>query len=224
MRGFGAGLVAGVGLALVWAAPASAMVVAQWQMDEPAGATTMVDSSGSGNNGTLFGVTAGLPGSTGAGGDHAYGFDGSTSHVNVPRTSSLVIGSNDATITMHVNTTAKPGTGAFDFDLIRDGGATVEIVPTSKGNRARCHFAGSSAALTLVGGPSLTDGQWHTIVCQKTSSGISLTVDTTTLSKSGTVGTVKAGPKVVAIGWKTDNTDFYNGLMDDVSIDISPPA
>jgi hypothetical protein len=33
---------------------------------------------------------------------------------------------------------------------------------------------------------------------------------------------VTSGPKQVAIGYKTDNTDFYAGLMDDVSIAISP--
>lgn len=222
MKRFGVGVVVGVGL-LVGAAPASASVVAQWQMDESSG-STMTDSSGSGNNGTLFNVTTGLPGVTGAGGDYAYGFDGSTSHVNVPRTPSLVIGSNDVTITMHVNTTATPGTGAFDFDLLRDGGATVEIIPSGGRIRARCHFAGTVSALTLVGGANLNDGQWHTIVCHKDSTGISLTVDTATSTKAGTVGSIKAGPKVVAVGWKTDSTDFYNGLMDDVSIDISAPA
>jgi Concanavalin A-like lectin/glucanases superfamily len=219
----GRGVLLGIGMLLASSSPAWATVVAQWQMDEAQGSSTMVDSSGFGNDGTLSNVTAGLPGSTGNPGDFAYGFDGSTSHVSVTRKSSLVIGSNDVTITMLVNTTATPGTGAFDFDLIRDGGATVEIVPGGKGNHARCHFAGTVSTLTLSGGPNLTDGQWHSITCAKSSTGISLTVDTTTLSKPGTVGSVKAGPKVIPIGYKTDNTDFYNGRMDDVSIDISAP-
>ena len=60
-------------------------------MDEQSG-TTGFDSSGNGLNGTLTNVTLGLPGSSGAAGDYAFGFNGHSSKMIVPTSVDLVAG------------------------------------------------------------------------------------------------------------------------------------
>src|SRR5689334_11920617 len=65
--------------------PSTSTVAALWHMNEPKGATTMIDSSGNGNNGTLLsGVQAGVPGFKGT----AYSFSGQ-SYVDVPNSPTL---------------------------------------------------------------------------------------------------------------------------------------
>ena len=209
--------------ATVTAARATTITVAQWNMDELSG-TTMTDSSGIGNNGTVSGVTLGATGYTGAAGDFAYAFDGSTSRVTVPNSSTLSAGSSDLTLTMHVNTALKPGTGSFDYDMLRKGSAfNMEIYPSKIPGiaaQAKCKFSGSLGRLVFQAGPDLIDGTWHTLTCQKTSAGITLTVDSTPYFKAGVIGDIRTNTQPVAVGWQTNSTDFYNGLLDDVSIVI----
>lgn len=211
-------LVTSVALTLLTAMPAHAGTpVAQWNMDELSG-TTMVDSSGMGNDGATSNVTLGAPGFTGASGDYAYSFDGASSSVLVPSSAGLSPLANDISITVNVNTTFRPGTGNFDFDLVRKGGGyKVEIFPKNLLAQARCLFKGTVGKLALQAGPDLTDGLWHTIICTKTATGISVTVDGTTYTKTGTVGTI-SNAKPVAMGFQTAGVDYFHGLMDDVSI------
>ena len=206
-------------------AQAAPALVAQWHMDELSG-PTMSDSSGAGNDGTIAGgVTFGAAGYTGAPGDYAYGFDGSTSQIKVADSSSLNPGPNDITITMQIKTTVRPGTGLFDYDMVRKGSAfNMEIYPkgTPSGPiaQAKCKFNGSLGKLVFQAGPDLIDGAWHTLTCQKTSAGITLTVDGTQFFKAGFIGDIRTNSQSVAVGWQTNSTDHYNGLMDDVSIAI----
>jgi len=66
---------------------AGSTVAALWHMNEPAGSTVMVDSSGNGNNGSLHNVTAGAAGHSGT----AYKFGGPKvkSYGEVPDSPSL---------------------------------------------------------------------------------------------------------------------------------------
>ena len=214
-------LVVSTALTLAGAGPAYATgTIAQWNMDELAG-STMNDTSGTGNNGTITNVTLGATGFTGGVGDYAYAFDGTSSRAFVPASTSLNPGDADVTITLHINTTFRPGTGSFDFDLVRKGGGiSVELYPKKALAQGKCKFSGTGGKLVLQAGPDLVDGAWHTIVCAKTSTGISLTVDGTTFTKSGVVGSI-SNKSPVAVGWQTDSTDFYHGLMDDVSIVVA---
>ncbi len=85
------------------------------------------------------------------------------------------------TATVEINTTFLPGTGGFDFDLLRSAKGNpqykIELYPRSGKHWLQCIFHGSVANTTLHKGPSLNDGAWHTIVCTKTSNQVSLTVD-----------------------------------------------
>ncbi len=66
----------------------------------------------------------------------------------------------------------------------------------------------------------LNDGFWHTIVCTKTASSVSLSVDGVTIgTKQVTIGSLSSGANLL-IGYKSTGADFYDGLMDDVTIQI----
>jgi hypothetical protein len=211
-------IVMSLALTLLAAVPAHAgTTVAQWNMDELSG-TTMVDSSGMGNDGTTSNVTFGAPGFTGAPGDYAYSFDGSSSNVVVPPSAELNPGSSDISITARVKTTFRAGTGSFDFDIIRKGGGyKIELYLKGGLSQARCVFKGSLGKVGFQAGPDLIDGAWHTIVCSKTSTTVSITVDGTTYARSGAVGSI-SNRQPVAVGFQTAGLDYYHGLLDDVSI------
>lgn len=223
MRGLGrpiaVSIVAAASLVLASSAQAAPTVAAHWAMDETTG-TTAVDSA-NGFNGTLTNVTLGLPGASGEDGDTAFGFNGQTSKMIVPKVAGLVAGTSDVTVTMHIRTTHRPGIGKLDFDLFSKGGYQVEIYPRKGLAQARCKFLGltNKAKIILQAGPDLIDGQWHTIACHKESSKVSLTVDGTTFTQAGTVGELKAGGTTY-IGIGSDGTDLHNGELDDVHIEI----
>jgi hypothetical protein len=85
-------------------------------MDEASG-TTMVDSSGNANKGTLHNV---MPGAVGVSGT-AYTFGGATakSYAEVPNAPSLNPSSANLHISFYLNTTSLPTSG--DYDLMRKG-------------------------------------------------------------------------------------------------------
>jgi hypothetical protein len=205
-------------LLVLTATPSSAATtVALWHMNETSG-TTMTDSSGSGNVGTLENVTRVAPGFNGSG--RAYLFNGTNSRVIVPNSASLNPGSSTITITMHVRFDQQPSAAVGDYDLVRKQTAAArfkaEILSTG---RAYCTFKGTGGTLSITAGPDLSDDGWHTIVCKKVSSRIVLIVDGSSFARTGTVGSISNGISVV-LGGKPTSGDWYEGIMDEVKIAI----
>ena len=195
---------------------ARAAVISTWPLATDANDTT------DGNNGAALNVV--FDGSEAA-------FNGANTRVTVPYATNLVPGSADVTAGLEINTTHQPGTGNFDFDLIRSEPTKnmykVELFPHgSVKAQAQCIFHGSQANINVHAGPSLNDGRWHTIVCHKTATQVTLTVDGIQVGSANvTVGSITFKTNAVfAIGYKpvpggTDG-DFYNGLMRNVSVSI----
>jgi len=207
----GALFLAVVFIAFAPSSAGAASLAASWPMNE-SGGTTMFDSSGNGNNGTLMGgVTP-----TGA----TYAFDG-TGWVSVPNSSSLIPGSANIDITLQIATTSMPGTGDFDFDLLRKGNNAqykVELYPKNWRAVGLCRFKGDLAGKTVKGGPSLNDGNWHTIECIKTGKSVQLKVDGAIIKTAdAAVGTISSS-KSLAIGSKYGDADWYIGQMRNVTI------
>jgi hypothetical protein len=197
-------------------ATAAPTVVALWHMDETSG-TTAVDATGNGHAGVNTNIAFVSPGFDGTGG--AYAFNGS-SRVVIPDSPSLNPGSQDITLTAHVKTSTLPGS-VGDYDLIRKKkGAQIykmEIFGTGTGY---CQFKGTTANAAVKGGPNIVDGNWHTIVCAKTSTRVTLTVDGV-LVKTKLIATGSIAPAIdLYLGRKPDGTDAYTGVMDEVSITI----
>ena len=207
---------AAAALALSGAAPASAATVALWHMNETSG-TKMVDAVGR-NHGTLHNVALKQPAAAGFG--TAYGFNGSSSYVSVPSSSSLNPGSRRITITIHLKTNVRPAKP--DWDLIRKGVYStsggefkVEYQPSGQ---ATCAFKGNGPSVyaELTAGPSLADNKWHTVKCVKGSSSINLIVDGKTFSKSANIGSISNGADVI-LG-AHPGSEFFKGLLDEASI------
>lgn len=200
-------------------ASAAGTTVALWHMDEPAGASTMIDSVG-GHNGTLTQVQTGVSGFQGS----AYRFNGSSSKVVVPSSGSFGIGNANFSFTVHVKFSKIPSVAVGDYDLLRGtpGGAyKLEIVARKSRTiaQASCFFNGSAGKAVLTAGPNLADNAWHTLRCEKTSNAIHLVVDGQTFSKTVTIGSISnASP--LSLGAKSGGGDWYDGLMDEVSISV----
>lgn len=209
-----AAFVAATTLVIAAAPAAAAATVALWHMDESSG--QMIDSSGSGNHGTLQNVTRVTPGFNGSG--RAYSFNGSSSRVSVPNSSSLNPGSQNITITAHVKFSSKPSASVGDYDLVRkqkpNAVYKMEILGTGK---AFCKFKGTGGNVAITAGPVLADNQWHTIVCRKTASQVTLTVDGSSFTKNGSAGSI-SNTIGVTLGSKPSPADQYKGVMDEVSI------
>jgi hypothetical protein len=198
--------------AVVPAPPPPTGIVAQWHMDEASG-TVMHDAVG-GHDGTLSGVTPGVPGFSGT----AFAFTRGT--VTVPSAAALNPGSATLRITIHLNTTQAPATP--DWDIIRKGlfdsaGGEYKVEYQPSG-QASCGFIGSARSSELIAGPALNDGAWHTVTCVSNASGIQLIVDGATFSKAGAVGAISNTADLV-IG-AHPGSEFFQGSLDEASISV----
>jgi hypothetical protein len=215
-------LVLVLGAAVVFVPVAGASTpVAVWHMDEPAG-STMNDAVDS-HDGSLQNVQTGVSGFQGTG----YRFNGSSSVVVVPASGDFNPGNANFSFVVHVNFTTVPSAAVVDYDLLRgptQGAYKMEIVARNNRTKAKalCFFQGSTGKASLVAGPNLADGRWHTLECRKTSNTIYLLVDGAVFTKSASVGSLtNTGP--VSLGAKSyrGGGDWYQGLMDEVSISIN---
>jgi hypothetical protein len=214
-------VLAGALVVLVPAAGAGTPV-AVWHMNEAAGSATMTDSVG-GHDGSLQNVPTGVSGFQGSG----YRFNGSSSVAVVPASGAFNPGNADFSFVVHVNFTTVPSAAVVDYDLLRgptQGAYKMEIVARNNRTKAKalCFFQGSGGKATLVAGPHLADGRWHTLECRKTSTAIQLVVDGAVFTKTARVGSLtNTGP--LSLGAKSyhGGGDWYQGLMDEVSISIN---
>jgi hypothetical protein len=193
---------------------------ALWQMEDP---TKLLDGSGNNNDGTTINIT-GVRGFDGKG----YRFDGSDSIATVPSSGSLNPGDANFALTAHVRFTRPPSKAVGDYDLIRKGlGVTrggdykMEILPRKSNTQAKafCFFKDSSKTVgKIVKGPNLADGDWHEVVCTKSSSSVELTVDGKTYTNSVRLGSI-SNDEPVTIGAQSRSADWYEGDMDEVSVE-----
>lgn len=204
--------VMGLGLVPAGVAAAATSQAALWHMDETSG-TTMIDSSGHGNNGTLHSVTLGATGTSG----YAYTFTGKPAYVSVPTAASLNPGSANINISFDLNTTSLPTSG--DYDLVRKGVWTVQEykVELLQSGQIQCTFRGSTSKHNATGGSGLNNGAWHHIQCIKTTAQIQLIIDgKVAASTNATVGSI-SNSYDAEIG-AYPGSDWYKGKLDEVSI------
>lgn len=193
---------------------------AVWHMSETSG-SIMRDSSGYANTGTLKHIQLGLAGQSGL----AYGFDGKSSVITVPDSASLNAGTGDLVATVHVKFSAVPDE---DYDLIRKGLSStaggdwkIEVINVDDQAIARCYLKGSAGSWQKTTGPNLADGAWHTITCEKHAKTVAMSIDGRVWKKTKSVGTL-SNKAVLSIGAKAEGGDWYNGVMDEVSVVTGP--
>ena len=209
---------------------AQAAVVADWQMDDPSGATVMVDSAGGDNNGTITDVVTGVPGLAGG---TAYQFDGATSWVQVPDHAGLDPGTANITI----SATVKVENGAMlddSYEVIRKGTTKtkggmwkMEIkrsgTDTTVG-RLRCAFkgdlpGGTTSLATRQATPDVVDGKVHTLQCTRVGDTVTAVVDGKAYNLTKASGSI-ANADPVILGSKVAGDDVLQGVLDAVSVNI----
>jgi Concanavalin A-like lectin/glucanases superfamily len=205
------------GSVLVSGGVASASTVtALWHMDETSG-TTMADSSGNGNNGTLHNVTLGAAGKYGK--SYTFGGSKAKSYVEVPNAASLNPGSANITISFWLRTFSLPTSG--DFDLVRKGVFTAPEykVELLQSGQIQCTFRGTTSNHNATGGSGLNNGAWHHVQCVKTGTQIETVIDGTVVATTNaTVGSI-TNTSAVEIG-AYPGSDWYKGKLDEMSITI----
>jgi concanavalin A-like lectin/glucanase superfamily protein len=198
-------------------APANAAytVRALWKMDS---LPKMVDSSGSGNNGSTRHVE--LSGK-------AYRFNGKDSLAKVPDRPDLDPGRANIRLTVKLSLTKVPASNG-SFDIVRKGVTTsaggdykLELVRSSSGRAIpSCVFKDSSGReVTARGTSSLNNKGFVTVTCTKTSSGVAVSAAGSTKTVSARLGSI-SNRSPVYFGGKGDGTDWFPGLIDQVKIDI----
>lgn len=223
----GAALAGTAGAALP--ASAASAPVAVWQMDEPAGATVMADSSGHGINGA---IGSEVQTHTVSGSHVGYAFpylkNGvAPTHpqhlVRVPADNRLNPGTGNYSVTM----TLKFKPAANGGNVLQKGQASspggyfkLEI---DRGG-VSCLFRGASGS-GAVGTGTINDGAFHTIRCARTATAVTMTVDgRQTATRAVKTGSI-SNAAVLTIGGKpscnqtTVQCDYFSGTIDAVQID-----
>jgi Concanavalin A-like lectin/glucanases superfamily len=227
---FGSSLTAAVAVGIAFAAPASAATLANWQMNEGAGATVMVDSSGHVNGSIGSAVQTGFK----FGGATAYHwvFTSPTAPPAKPErivqanSSTLNPNSGNYTVTLRYRTTKHFGNIVQKGQAGSSGGYFKLENPNGK---LTCVFRGTNSSggflrRQVVSPSVLSDGQWHVARCARTASALTLTIDGSVVATAnGSSGNI-TNTRPISIAGKlncdqiTTTCDYFTGDIDYITI------
>ena len=215
---------------------AATSVVAAYEMNEPVGATVMIDSGPYGLDGTIGSDVA-----TGVFGLGAVGYRWPWASptappakpgriVNVASNNHLNPGSSDYAVEFRYRTTQKFGNVVQKGQNATTGGYFKFEQPNGL---MTCLFKGSKGEQRAVQSQTPTnDGAWHTIRCERSSWGVRLFIDgVQARALRGPTGEI-SNTKPLSIGGKTDcdqikiTCDYFTGDIDYVRIEkagVAPP-
>jgi concanavalin A-like lectin/glucanase superfamily protein len=221
-------------LALV--VPANAAInrpVGIWQMNEGAGARTMVDSSGNGLNGVIG--THVQTGVALTGGGTGYRFPylrpntppADPEHlVTIPHDTRLNPGTGDFAVELRMRTTHSFGNVIQKGQAGSKGGYWKFQQPSGK---ISCLFRGSAGSSTASAGSTVrvNDGNWHTVRCERTASTVTMTIDGVVTGRNRNATGTIANTRPVTIAGKGNcdqveiTCDYFSGDIDYVRIETS---
>jgi PKD repeat protein len=232
-------LMAATTLTIVDTAPVGAAateVVADWRMNEGAGASTMHDSGPHGIDGAIGdAVQTGVS----FGGATAYRWSYTPPNTPPAQPERLVQvddarlnpGTDDYAVTVRFRTTRNFGNIIQKGQSGNPGGLFKWQIPSGK---LMCLFRGVDANGNTVqkavnsGTNLLNDGEWHTVRCERSGDRVTMTIDGT-ITRRGTGPTGRISNNVpLTIGGKrtcdqiTITCDYFVGDIDFVRIDSSP--
>jgi hypothetical protein len=218
--------------ALGTAGPAHAAartIVADWEMNEPAGATTMLDS---GPNRITGPIGTGL--TTGVSFQGSTGYSWASTNPNQPPTkperviqvndSRLNPGAADYAVTVRWRTTHSYGNVIQKGQNKTVGGYFKFEAPQGF---MTCLFKGTAGQRAIKWPTATNDGAWHIVRCEKTAAGLMMTVDGVTKSAKGTIGSISnTVPMTIAGKINCDQVtvtcDYYAGGIDYIKIETAP--
>jgi len=195
-----------------------------WHLDETSG-TTMVDSGQTAHPGVLHNVALGQPGDPAFAGT-SYGFNGTSSFVDVGNSDDLNAGSKDVRIALSLNTTTVPPTP--DYDLFRKGQypGTEYKLELQPNGQFSCEFRTLQADGSTVKGYTiqpaidLHDGRWHRLTCSKVGGTMTVTIDGVAFTKSITGSISNSYHMIIGAYSASGGGDYYQGRLDEISFHI----
>jgi PKD repeat protein len=216
------------GRAAAPAVPITSGVVANYQMNEPAGSTVMTDSSGNGLNGTIdpTGVQTGAT------------FNGATGYNWVHRDPTAAPPSPERIIQVPDNAVLDPGSGPFTVEIryrtpdkfgniIQKGQAQTaggQWKIQLPGGTPQCLFKGSLGQVAIGSTMPINDNQWHTLTCTYSSTGVVMYIDGVFNNQhKGSAGVIdNSFPMTVGGKIACDQVavtcDYFSGQIDYVKI------
>jgi hypothetical protein len=221
-----------IGLGL--AAPANAaptVPLVDWEMNEPAGATTMLDSGPNHINGTL-GTSTNFHTGVVAAGATGYSWDAGSPTAPPPKPERLIqiqdgrlnAGTRDISVTIRYRATHSYGNIIQKGQNQTPGGYFKFEQPAGF---MHCLFKGSIGSKVAKSPVATNDGAWHTFTCVKTATSLTMTVDgTQTVTVAGKVGSISNSiPMTIAGKLNCDQVnvscDYFAGGLDYVKISTS---
>ena len=208
---------------------AATTTVALYEMNEPVGSTTLVDSSGNGLNGSIGSEVH--PGVVFSGSTvHRYDFltpntpPAHPGHLDtVPDSSILDAGTQDYAVTVRYRTTRSFGNLIQKGQNKSTGGYFKIELPNGF---VTCLFKGSRGEQRAVKSPTaINDGTYHTIRCERLSTAVSLYIDGVRVARlAGSTGSI-SNIKNLSIAGKSEcdqievTCDYFVGDIDYVRIE-----
>jgi hypothetical protein len=226
----GRSLTAALAVGVVFAAPASAATLADWEMNEAPGAHVMTDSSGhvNGTIGSAVQTGVSVMGATG----YQWNF---TSPTAPPPKPERLVQASSATL--------NPGTGTYTVTLRyrttkhfgnivqkgQAGSAGGYFKLENPGGHLNCVFRGTNSAGAFqrkaVESPAvLSNGAWHVATCTRTATGLTLNIDGSVVATAkGSSGTISnSRPITIAGKLACDQVkttcDYFTGDIDYIRI------
>jgi hypothetical protein len=201
-------------------ASALGATLADWEMNERSGASTMHDSSASHLSGRIGSAVK-----TGVVLDGARGYRWSSQNKDGLHPGRLVTVASSLLNPGrgYFSVTVRLRTGAGDQNIIQKGQARTAggmfKIDMAKG-RVYCTFKGSVGRVVVGSRQTVRDRGWHTVRCKRRSAGVTIVVDggrrRTTLGRTGKI----ANSWALSIGGKLHcdppdvDCDYYVGLLD----------
>jgi hypothetical protein len=202
----------------------AATTIADWEMNEGAGATRMHDSGPHNLSGTIgSAVQTGVS----AGGAKAYRWRSRNTAGEHPerlvKVSSSLLNPGKAAFVVKI----RLRTGAGDQNIIQKGQARTSggmwKIDMVKGH-VHCTFKGSRGRVGVGSRKTVWDGVWHTVRCMRRATGVSIRVDGGRSRRTaGATGRIANSSKL-SIGGKAScdpprvDCDYYIGLLDRVVV------
>ncbi|MCU7842525.1 MAG: DUF4347 domain-containing protein [Candidatus Thiodiazotropha sp. (ex Monitilora ramsayi)] len=186
-------------------------LVGHYDFEEGSGSTA-IDSSATGNNGTLIGPPVYTAGEVGS---YALSFNGDFDRIEAPDSLATNFGTGNFAVSFWFNSTYSGGTARLVGDM--DGGDGYVFYTTGAGDVTFGVVSGIDSVALVSGG--LFDGNWHHVVGMVNGADWSLYVDGTLADSvnNGFIGNID-NSNTLRIGASSASHNEYDGLIDDVRL------